>query len=190
MKHSWLKIIPIMILTYILYMNILPFGDVTSYNIDIGNNDLNGSIILIGPMDRISEPKEINNVTFRELENSLVYFNLKSRYVDKEKIVISITFLDNFPDEQIFRVGIRNNKSWNYTWRDIYVSHRQNIYERYKWKIGNASWDLDKSYIRDGILNFALDASHLYKKEFRNYTIPVDKIRIEIDTPPIWQRIT
>jgi hypothetical protein len=69
-----------------------------------------------------------------------------------------------------------------------YVILEYNFTEGNDWKSGRASWDMDELYIKNNTLDFALDVPHLGKEEFRNYTIPLDRIEIEVRTPPIWER--
>jgi hypothetical protein len=101
MKCKLLVIIPIMTFAYLLFVDTIPFGNVTDYHIDIGNNDTQGIAKLDGPFDRISEPMKIDNITIRELNYSPVYFSLKSSYLmkNKEKITVNITFTGDFPKE-------------------------------------------------------------------------------------------
>lgn len=184
LKHKWLVFIPVIIFVYLIYVNLLPFGGTAVYSIDVGADDLQGKAKLTG--DRISGPNETNGTTFRDLQHSLVYFKLKSPYLkDRGYVTVNIIFGDNFPRGQKFMIGARNNASWSYAWKNVtYNSSKTN-----EWKVGSASWNLDELYIKDNTLSFVMNAPHLRKEEFRNYTIPVDKIEIEVKTPSIWERV-
>ena len=69
-----------------------------------------------------------------------------------------------------------------------YVILEYNFTEGSDWKWGNASWDLNNLYIKDNTLSFSLNAPHLNKEEYKNNTISIDRIEIEIKTPPLWRR--
>jgi hypothetical protein len=130
MKREWgktfrlvmLPLIPVLALAYIGYVNLLPFGSTTTYFIDIGGNDTAGDAQLIGPWDRVSDRRERDGTSFRELEKWGVYFELKSpKLGDASDISVRVRFKDNFPQEQRFILGARNKREWSYNWRDIYI---------------------------------------------------------------------
>lgn len=114
---------------YLLYVSLLPFGTRTVYTIDIGGDDLRGAAKLTGPMDRISVQQEANGRTYRNLTHSLVYFELTSPYLKKREGDVSLTvvFKDIFPEGQKFMVGARNNESWSYAWKDLYVPFYESL---------------------------------------------------------------
>lgn len=128
MKYKLLASIPIIIAIYLIYVNLLPFGGTMGYIIDVGVSDLQGNAKLTGPMDRISESNETDGITFRELQNGLVYFSLNSPYLEsKGKVTVNITFMDKFPENGRFRLGAKNNETWSYALKDIYVPYYNDL---------------------------------------------------------------
>jgi hypothetical protein len=130
--------IPVVIFIYLIYINLMPFGGAVSYYIDVGADDLQGTAKLTGPMDRISEPDETNGITFRNLNQGLVYFSLNSPYLkSKGKVTVKVIFRDNFPQGQKFMLGAKNNESWSYAWKDIYVPFYETLKSCPSVNIGN-----------------------------------------------------
>lgn len=128
MKYKLLIAIPIIIAIYLINVNLLPFGSTANYSIDVGASDLQGLARLTGPMDRFSEPKEIDGITFRELQNRWGYFRLNSPYLkNKGKVTVKVIFMDKFPEGESFRLGAKNNESGNSTMKDIYVPFFENL---------------------------------------------------------------
>lgn len=123
MINKKILVIPLVVFTYILYMNLLPFGSEINFEIDIGSEgDMEGAARLAGPFERISGPEIEKGITFRKLKNDLVYFDLISPYLkERGNISVKVTFKDNFPAGEKFIIGARNNETWNYLWEDIYV---------------------------------------------------------------------
>jgi len=63
-----LWLIPILVLGYIGWVNLLPFGSTFTYLIDVGGDDTGGKARITGPLDRISDKMMANDTSFRELE--------------------------------------------------------------------------------------------------------------------------
>lgn len=122
MKYKLLVAIPIIIAIYLIYANLLPFGGTAVYSIDVGADDLQGTVRLKGPLDRISEPQVTDGITSRNLLHGLVYFDLKTPSLKTGgEVTVKVLFRDNFPEGQKFMIGAKNNESWSYAWKDIYV---------------------------------------------------------------------
>lgn len=131
MKYAkLLMILPLLLVAYVLYLNIVNFeflkeGD-DSYFIDIGGlNDAQGNAKLTGPMERVSErlTYSVNgtNVTYRELNSSLIYLQVNSPSInDYSKVKVGIRFKDEFPLGYNFKVGCRNSTEWSYDWQTVY----------------------------------------------------------------------
>src|SRR3990172_5828373 len=103
MKYKLLAAIPIIIAIYLIYVNLLPFGGTSVYNIDVGADDLQGTARLTGPVDRISEPQTADGITFRNLLYSLVYFDLKDPFLTNSgEVTVKVLFRDNFTEGQKF----------------------------------------------------------------------------------------
>lgn len=132
MKYAkLLMILPLLLVAYVLYLNIISFDfpneeEDSSYFIDIGGlNDTQGSARLTGPMERVSEriTYSVNgtNVTYRELNSSLIYLQVNNVSIDgHSKVKIRIRFKDEFPVGYNFKVGCKNSTEWSYDWRTIY----------------------------------------------------------------------
>ena len=126
-----LWLIPVIALGYIGWANLLPFGGVISHSIDIGSHDTEGMAILTGPFNRVSEPIELGNQNHRELEHSLVYFEVKDTNLLKASgVAVSIRFRDDFPPDAAFVLGARNGPEWAYSWREIYVPFYEELTDR------------------------------------------------------------
>lgn len=125
-----MMILPLLLVAYVLYLNIVNFEflkeDDDSYCIDIGGlNDTQGSARLTGPMERVSEriTYSVNgtNVTYRELNSSLIYLQVNNISIDDHsKVKIGIRFKDEFPFGYNFKVGCKNSTEWSYDWRTVY----------------------------------------------------------------------
>jgi len=57
------------------------------------------------------------------------------------------------------------------------------------WKIGRASWEAKDLYIKDKTLSFCINIPHLSKEEYKNYTIPIDWIKVTVTKPSIFEGI-
>jgi hypothetical protein len=132
MKYAkLLMILPLLLVAYVLYLNIINFDfpneeEDSSYFIDIGGlNDTQGSARLTGPMERVSEriTYSVNgtNVTYRELNSSLIYLQVNNVSIDDHsKVKVEIRFKDEFPFGYNFKVGCKNSTGWSYDWRTVY----------------------------------------------------------------------
>lgn len=138
MKYKLLASIPIIIAIYLIYANLLLLGGTAVYSIDVGADDLQGTARLTGPAERISEPDEADGITFRNLLQGLVYFELKSPYLKKKgEITVKVTFRDDFPEGQRFMAGAKNNESWSYAWKEVYVPLYEALKDYPSVKTGN-----------------------------------------------------
>jgi hypothetical protein len=117
-----LWLIPVITLGYIGWANFMPLGGTLSYSIDVGGDDTAGIARITGPFDRISAQMQADGETFRELEQSLVYFELDEPQLSKvEKITVRVRFRDNFNNDEKFVLGARNAPEWSYYWKNLYV---------------------------------------------------------------------
>lgn len=118
---KWLWLIPILVLGYIGYVNLLPFGGTLTYLIDVGGEDTGGEARITGPFDRISDKIIVDSTTFRDVKKSEVYFELEDPRLEiADEVEVSVRFKDNFPGDAKFILGTRNVKK-SYYWKDIYV---------------------------------------------------------------------
>ncbi len=138
MKYKLLASIPIIIAIYLIYVNLLPSGGTAVYSIDVGADDLQGTAKLTGTADRISEPQIADGITFRNLLQGLVYFDLTNPFLkNRGDVTVKVLFRDNFPEGQKFMVGTKDNESYSYAWKDIYVPFYESLKGYPSIKIGN-----------------------------------------------------
>jgi len=120
--RTMLWVIPILVLGYIGWMNLLPLGSTITYSIDVGGADTEGDARIAGPFDRISGKMMANGTSFRELEQELMYFELDSRRVgDADEVGVRVRFNGSFPEDTRFILGAKDKEEWSYYWKDIYV---------------------------------------------------------------------
>jgi len=119
---KWLWLIPILLLGYIGWMNLVPFGGTVTYSIDAGGEDTTGEAKITDPLARISDKKKMGNTSFRELEKRMVYFELESRRLrDADEVIVRVRFKDEFPGDEKFFLGAKNQEEWSYYWQESYV---------------------------------------------------------------------
>lgn len=99
-----------------------------TYFIDVGGEDTDGKAKITGPFDRISEEKEAGGVSFRELQQSQVYFELDDRRLNSaEEVSVSVRFRGDFPENARVTLGAKNAEEWSYLWKDSYVPFLQKL---------------------------------------------------------------
>jgi hypothetical protein len=192
-----LWLIPIIALGYIGWMNLLPLRSTETYFVDVGGNDISGKAVITGPFDRISNKKEVGGISFRELENDLVYFELNDlRLKDADEIGVRIKFKDEFPSGGRLLLGSRNKQEWSYSWQEVFVSdnkwqtnHKSILQssEDNGWLIARANWIKEDLFIDNNKLSFCLSTPHLKKQPDK--VIPIDWIEISLKILPIWERV-
>ncbi len=112
MKSKYLLLaIPMLVIVYLIYNNIFASNTFT-YFYDIGENDN-----YLSPNNRISEPAQ-EEVSYRNLTRSLVYFNAKIP-PGAEKITIIARFKDTLPNTPLI-IGAQDQPVWHYNWNTIY----------------------------------------------------------------------
>ena len=147
-------------------------------NISLNNNSVKINISIIQKWYNITLPAsdEMNTLTLEKgdiIIESINYFSFSNdSYFTPKKFKI---------------VDIKPDTPWLKSNVD-YVILEYNFPEGREWKVGNESWNLEELFIKDNTLGFALNVPHLNKEEYNNYTIPIDKIEVEIKIPPIWER--
>ena len=130
MRDNWRKrarvvlliAIPALVLVYVGYLNYLPLGGTRIGFVDVGGNDITGSLRIIGPFTRISDKIQADSITYRELEGWGVYFESEISGVGSAgEIVVRVRFKDNFPEGESFILGAKDEQEWSYNWKDFYV---------------------------------------------------------------------
>jgi hypothetical protein len=194
LKVLWL--IPIIALGYIGWMNLLPLGSTGTYYIDVGGNDTSGKAIITGPFDRISDKKDVDSISFRELEKNLVYFELEDlRLKDAAEISVLVGFQNKIPASGKLMLGARNKQEWSYDWQDIFVmderwqsEHKDTLQTSGDdWVTSQANWKRKDIFVSNNKLSFCFDTSFLAKQPDKS--IPIDWIEIHFKVLPIWERL-
>jgi len=167
---KFLILIPIILISYVAYANLVTVADTGkndthSYFIDIGSeNDTIGDAKLTGPMDRISIPFKgsalPSNITYRELTNNLVYFQIThSDLINHSKVNVHLRFKDNFPQISEFKIGARNKEEWSFYWKTIYDPFQAVLEDNFHLISGNDSYHIysvnDPDMVMD-VSNFLL----------------------------------
>jgi len=104
--------IPIIIIFYIVYVNLAPFGQSISFiNQPEEENFLTNSRVTNATVENF------NNIA---LVSNLVYFD-KTISTGIDKINIKIKFYNNFPENNILlRLGAKDREDWHYQYKMIY----------------------------------------------------------------------
>jgi hypothetical protein len=190
-----LWLIPVIVLGYIGWVNLLPFGGTITHTIDIGGDDTEGMAVLTGPFDRVSEPIYMDNLSYRELMHSLVYFELEDINLNKAgEVGVTVRFRDDFPADSRLLIGARNGPEWDYSWKEVYVSNIDNREpssetapgNNSEWLTAEASWQMNNLYIIDDTLRFSINVPHLTAES--EMTIAVDRVDITLEIEPMWKR--
>jgi len=120
-------IINILFIFFVLYFIFINFRSYIgkfkyTYFLDIGsNNERNGKISKLNPNNRMSEVKNNDNLTYRELLEYLVYADIFLQ-PNSQRINIKVKFRDNFPiDSEGFYIGGRDKPEWSYRYKPIYL---------------------------------------------------------------------
>jgi hypothetical protein len=135
----------------------------------------------------INETQTISNLSLGPSNDLDTLISEKGDVIIESRDYFSFTKDSYFTPKRFKIVDIKPDLVWLKDNVD-YVILEYNFAEGSDWKWGNASWDLDNLYIIDNTLGFSLNAPHLNTEEFKNYTIPIDRIEIEVMIPPIWKR--
>ena len=115
--------VPLIIIFYIIFMNISPylFGGISNMFIDIGSKeeDKAKGISILSPSSRVSDKIEVSS--YRELRNSVVYFDATMPANAKE-FDISVRFKDDFPPaSKGFFIGVKDKEEWHYRYSPLYL---------------------------------------------------------------------
>lgn len=138
MKQSHIKLakiliflIPILIILYLIYTNILVSQEFNSFY-DIGSSSEN----YLSPSSRISNPE---NGT-RNLTSNLVYFNIPIPRGSKV-ITAQVRVKDVF-NNSVFILGAKDRQEWHYNWHTIYNPALESLSEYY---VGNGVYQINKN---------------------------------------------
>ncbi len=131
LNKLWL--IPLLVMGYIAWMNFVPLGGTSTYFIDVGGEDMVGTARITGPFDRISDRMETSGCSYRELEKSVVYFELEKLGLSySREIGIRLRFQDAFPADGRLIIGAKNNEGWSYNWKESYVPFYDKVFQLVK----------------------------------------------------------
>ena len=163
-------LIPIILISYLITYNFL-LDQEFNHHYNIG-----GEEDYLSPLNRISEKYDNQ----RNLTGHLVYFEVNCPRGSKE-IIVETKFKPNFPIGQNLKLGARNQEKWHYVWHTIYTQEEENK----DWQTKTTTFNIKEENlkIRNGKLSLVLNPQHLYKEEYKNYTIPIDWINITVYKP-------
>jgi len=163
-------LVPVIIILYIINMNFL-FDQEFNHYYNIG-----GEKDYLTPENRISEKYDNQ----RNLTGHLVYFEVEIPRGSKE-VIIETKLKTNFPIGETLKIGARDQEDWHYVWHTVYTQEQ----ESNNWIVLNTVFNIEEENlkVRNGKLSLVLNPQHLYKEEYKNYTIPIDYINITIYKP-------
>ncbi len=124
-------LIPLIIISYLLYTNFLASQEFTYYY-NIGSKEDASKSYLV-PLNRVSEPINTDGITYRNLTSQLVYFNVPIAK-GSESIIVETKFQDNFPEKQKFMIGAKDQEDWHYSYNLIYNPTIEKLIEKYPYK--------------------------------------------------------
>jgi hypothetical protein len=114
----WL--VPVLVVAIILYINFLPLGGSPEHTIDVGGNDAGGKAHLAAPVSGFSQRLTNDSISYREITQDTVYFELKDpRLSQADEVSVAVKFIDNFPEDGIFAIGAQQGSG--YSLRYAYV---------------------------------------------------------------------
>lgn len=142
----------------------------------------------IAKVVNINKTQTLFNLSLGSSEEVNTLISEKGNVIIDSMNYFSFTKDSYFTPKKFKIVDVKQDLAWIKENVD-YVVLDYTFPEGDEWKVINASWDVDELYIKDNTLSFSFNAPHLGKEVFRNYTIPVDRIEIELKTAPIWERI-
>ncbi len=171
-KIMIIVLIPLVLIGFVVYSNIIP--QKFNYFYDIGSNNDN----YLSPAGRISDKINDLGITYRNLTDQLVYFDIPT-VKGTDEINLSIKFKDNFPDNSNFLIGAKNQEEWSYQYFTIYDKTIEELIKKYPYsqkdnltlfKINNYSKDytIDDFYTNPPLVRLATPL---------NVTIPELKIQ-------------
>lgn len=211
-KLVWL--IPVVLFSYLIYVNALPFGATYEFFIDFGSEDTDGEARLTGPMDRVSGPIIMDNITYRNLEGKYVYFELTSPHLSISSRVVIEARYSNVLDGQKIILGARNGNVWSFSWKDVSALVREGspdssiqiwggdnrgehgtvltqnrVSTENEWRVVRVEWEPKDLYLINGhTLQFVFYTPHLGNEEYAEFTVPVDWVRITLVVSPLTER--
>lgn len=122
-NNKLLLLIPVVIFSYLLIMNLFSIVDDKTYEIDIGSlTDMQGTAYMIGPIERISQPiQDINDehMFYRNFLSEFIYFGLNNPILKNDSI-IDVKMKFRADNSSVIKIGARNKTGWNYTWNKVY----------------------------------------------------------------------
>ncbi len=122
------------IILYIIYMNITPFGGTTEHKIDIGEeSDMKkDSAYLAGPLERITGPLTEGQTNYRDLTHSLVYFNLPANSIYPDSgIELKIRYKVSPANSTKILLGGKDTDEWHYRYMTLYNPSDKYLQDHY-----------------------------------------------------------
>ena len=137
-----------------------------------------------------------------EIKESVTKYNITlpaGSYIltsPKGDIIIEGPTYFSFDKESYFRpfkyeiIPLKYNLDWVKNNADYVIIPDLNVTDLGGgWKIGRASWDAKDLYIKDKTLSFSINIPHLSQEQYKNYTIPIDWVKVTVTKPSIFEEI-
>ncbi|MEA1959073.1 MAG: hypothetical protein U9N44_05345, partial [Chloroflexota bacterium] len=115
--------IPVIVILIVVFVNLFPFGGSPSHSIDVGGNDEGGKAHLSSPTDGFSEKLEAEGITYREITQDTVYFEIDDPRLDiADEVEVTIRFIDEFPGDGMLIIGAQGGEGYNlrYAYAPLY----------------------------------------------------------------------
>jgi len=187
-RKLWV-LMPIVFVSYVVWVNLAPLGSVEEFVIDFGADDTVGKARLTGPFDRVSEPSIMDGITYRNLTSNLVYFVLEYPFFYRvSEIEVSIRFKDTLLENEAIYIGAKNGEGWSYDWNIAYGRFLENktIYKEIPYEIPKGSLvatDLNlksKENVLDEVPNKTLVINTFLRDSHTAYVYVKDKLNLTV----------
>jgi hypothetical protein len=187
-KEDLIRLIPLAVLVYIVYMNTLPLGGRLKYTIDMSGHDSMGDARIKAPTTALGPVQWDGGENYRELRNHTLYIALECPLLRIRRdsiITFTVIFKDNFPSKKELIVAAEDEEGWSRHVAYIHLSQEEPTIEG-MWLATNIRWSLEELRVRDGVrLQFYISAPHLEEEEYSHYQIPIERITIRVQVPSL-----
>lgn len=175
---SIVLLIPLLILAYLLYANVLVSQEF-NYFYDIGTGKEN----VLSPVVRVSEP--VIEGSYRNLISQLVYFNVPIAR-GAERVDVEIRYKNVFQNKTVnsFVLGAQDSKDeWHYKWNNLPVNAGLG-----EWGVTSTSFNLSNLTVVNGKLSMVFNVRHLNPNitQYVDRPVPIDWINVTVYKPGLF----